>query len=50
MNLAAIIVILVGTPLVGLTFSLPGGGRVGFAIAVLYGLTALAVRSTAGRR
>jgi nitrate/nitrite transporter NarK len=32
-NLAAILVILVGTPLVGLTFSLPGGGRIGFAIA-----------------
>jgi MFS family permease len=32
-NLAAILVILVGTPLLGLTFSLPGGGRVGFAVA-----------------
>ena len=32
-NLAATLVILVGTPLVGLTFSLPGDGRVGFAIA-----------------
>ena len=32
-NLAATIVILVGTPLLGLAFSLPGDGRVGFAVA-----------------
>ena len=31
-NLAATLVILVGTPLLGLSFSLPGGGRVGFAV------------------
>ena len=43
-NMAAAVVILVGTPLLGLTFSLPGGGRTGFAaIAILYGLTALVV-------
>jgi MFS family permease len=35
-NLAATIVILVGTPLLGLTFSLPGGGRVGFALAAAF--------------
>jgi MFS family permease len=44
-NMTAAIVILVGTPLLGLTFSLPGGGRAGFlAVAFLYGLTALVVR------
>jgi MFS family permease len=32
-NLAATLVILVGTPLLGLTFSLPGGGRAGFLVA-----------------
>jgi nitrate/nitrite transporter NarK len=31
-NLAATIVILVGTPLVGLGFSLPGDGRIGFLV------------------
>ena len=36
-NGAASAVILVGTPLLGLSFSLPGGGRVGFvAVAVLW--------------
>jgi hypothetical protein len=49
--MVAAVVILVGTPLLGVSFSLPGGGRGGFlVIAVLYGLTALAVRSTGGRR
>ena len=43
-NMVAAVVILVGTPLLGLTFSLPGGGRTGFVvIAILYGMTALAV-------
>jgi MFS family permease len=43
-NMVAATVILVGTPLLGLTFSLPGGGRTGFVIvAILYGMTALAV-------
>jgi len=36
-NGAASVVILVGTPLLGLAFSLPGGGRAGFAaVAVLW--------------
>jgi len=36
-NGAASVVVLVGTPLVGLSFSLPGGGRAGFAaIAALW--------------
>ena len=49
-NMVAAVVILVGTPLLGLSFSLPGGGRTGFvAIAILYGLTALVVRRS-GRR
>ncbi len=44
-NMIAATVILIGTPLLGLTFSLPGGGRTGFAVvAVLYALAALAVR------
>ena len=41
-NLAATLVILVGTPLLGLTFSLPGGGRLGFAIAAALCLAATA--------
>lgn len=32
-NAAATLAIVVGTPLLGLTFSLPGGGRLGFGIA-----------------
>ena len=39
-----ILVIVVGTPLVGLTFSLPGDGRLGFV--VLGGLAALAALAT----
>jgi predicted ABC-type sugar transport system permease subunit len=36
--------ILVGTPLLGLTFSLPGDGRIGFlAVAVLWALTMFTV-------
>jgi hypothetical protein len=36
-------VIVAGTPLVGLTFSLPGDGRIGFvALGVLAALAALA--------
>ena len=43
-NLFATVVILVGTPLVGLTFSIPGDGRVGFAVAaVLFVAATLAV-------
>jgi MFS family permease len=41
-NLAATLVILVGTPLLGLTFSLPGGGRVGFAVVAALCLAATA--------
>ena len=40
-NMLAALTILVATPLVGLTFSLPGDGRLGFALlAALWGLTA----------
>jgi hypothetical protein len=43
-NSCATLVIAIGTPLVGVTFSLVGHGRGGFAvIAVLWGLSALAV-------
>ena len=42
-NAWASLVIVAGTPLVGLTFSLPGDGRIGFVAAgVLAGLAALA--------
>jgi MFS family permease len=44
-NSCATFLILVGTPLVGFTFALPGHGRVGFAaIAVFWALAWLAVR------
>src|SRR4029077_2165727 len=44
-NSCATFLILVGTPLVGFTFVLPGHGRAGFAaIAVLWALALLAVR------
>ncbi|HEY6069638.1 MAG TPA: MFS transporter [Gaiellaceae bacterium] len=44
-NSCATLVIVVGTPLLGFTFSLPGHGRVGFAgIAVLLALASLAIR------
>ena len=43
-NMTAAITILVGTPLVGLAFSLPGNGRIGFVVlAALWGLTTFAV-------
>lgn len=46
-NMTAAVTILVATPLVGLTFSLPGNGRIGFAVvAALWAAAALAV----GRR
>jgi MFS family permease len=48
-NLAATLVILVGTPLLGLTFSLPGGGRVGFVIAAALCLAATASARKASR-
>jgi hypothetical protein len=43
-NSCATLVIAVGVPLVGVTFSLPGQGRAGFAaIAALWAVSALAV-------
>jgi len=43
-NMVAAVTVLVATPLVGLTFSLPGDGRIGFvAVAVLWAATAAAV-------
>ncbi len=42
-NTAANAVVLAGTPLVGLTFGMSGEGRVGFAVAALLWLAALAV-------
>ncbi|HEX4680892.1 MAG TPA: MFS transporter [Gaiellaceae bacterium] len=45
-NMGAAVTILVGTPLLGLTFSLPGDGRIGFlVVAVLCSATAAVVRS-----
>jgi len=47
-NMVAAVVILVGTPLLGLAFSLPGGGRVGFlVVAALWAATAAVVRKAA---
>ena len=44
-NSCATLLIVVGTPLVGFTFALPGHGRLGFvAIAVLWALACIAVR------
>jgi MFS family permease len=44
-NMCAAVTILVGTPLLGLTFSLPGDGRIGFvAVGALWAAAALAVR------
>jgi MFS family permease len=44
-NSTATLLIVLGTPLVGFTFALPGDGRVGFAlIAAAWGLTCVAVR------
>jgi MFS family permease len=40
-NAVATLVIVVGTPLIGLTFSLPGDGRIGFALLAALSLTAL---------
>jgi MFS transporter, NNP family, nitrate/nitrite transporter len=43
-NMAAALTVLVGTPLVGLSFSLPGDGRLGFAVvAALWAAASLAV-------
>lgn len=47
-NGSAVLVILVGTPLAGLTFDLPGDGRVGFlVIGLLWAAALLAVRRAA---
>jgi nitrate/nitrite transporter NarK len=44
-NMCGALTILVGVPLLGLTFSLPGGGRAGFVVvALLWGACGLAVR------
>jgi MFS family permease len=44
-NMVAAVTILVGTPLVGVTFSLPGDGRIGFlVVAALWAAAAVAVR------
>ncbi len=45
-NMAANILIVVATPLLGLTFSLPGDGRIGFAVTVALWLAALLVIPT----
>jgi MFS family permease len=42
-NTAANLVVLVGTPLVGLSFSLPGEGRLGFAALAVFWIAALGV-------
>ena len=45
-NMIAAVTILVGTPLVGLTFSLPGNGRIGFlVVAALCCVTAAVARA-----
>jgi MFS family permease len=45
-NGAASLVAIVGTPLLGLTFSLPGDGRIGFAVVAALWLVALALLPT----
>jgi len=47
-NGSAVLVILIGTPLAGLTFGIPGDGRVGFLIiGLLWASALLAVRRAA---
>lgn len=41
MNIYPILVIVCGTPLVGLTFSLPGNGRIGFAVVAALATVAI---------
>jgi MFS family permease len=48
-NGAASVVALVGTPLLGLTFSMPGGGRTGFVVAAGLWLAAFALLPSAAR-
>jgi MFS family permease len=43
MNLYAVTAIILGTPLVGATFSLPGGGRIGFAALAALTVASIAV-------
>ncbi|HZP72165.1 MAG TPA: MFS transporter [Gaiellaceae bacterium] len=43
-NMAAAVTIVVGTPLLGLSFSLPGDGRIGFAVVAALCLAAAGVR------
>jgi MFS-type transporter involved in bile tolerance (Atg22 family) len=42
-NGAASLVAIAGTPLLGLAFSLPGDGRIGFAVVAVLWLVALAL-------
>ncbi|MGI8711668.1 MAG: MFS transporter [Solirubrobacteraceae bacterium] len=42
MNAWAVLVIVVGAPLVGLSFSLPGAGRIGFAVVAVLWVAAIA--------
>jgi MFS family permease len=49
-NMSAAVTILVATPLVGLTFSLPGSGRIGFlVIAAVWAAAALCVPTSSRR-
>jgi MFS family permease len=43
MNLYAVTAIILGTPLVGATFSMPGGGRIGFAALAALTVASIAV-------
>jgi hypothetical protein len=44
-NLSSVVVVLVGTPLLALAFSLPDDGRTGFAVVgAVWALSALAAR------
>jgi MFS family permease len=45
-NMVAAVTILAGTPLLGLTFSLPGDGRIGFAVVAALCLATVLVRPT----
>jgi MFS family permease len=49
-NMASAVTILVGTPLLGLSFSLPGDGRIGFAIVAVLALTGAAASTVPSAR
>jgi predicted MFS family arabinose efflux permease len=50
-NAAAVLTIVVGVPLAGLTFSLPGDGRIAFAVmAALWAAALVALRRTSIQR